>query len=257
MTNDKRSLKGAVHVHTQLSHDGVHTLSELKIFFQDHGFHFVCLTDHFQDVTPAQFETLLEQCAKLSDEEFKFIPGLEYSCDGEIHIMGIGINSMTKDTNPGCVSDYIHAYGGVAVLSHPSKSEECMFRDVWIEKLDGAEIWNRAVDSLYLPQMKSVNRFCSFRKTNPKIYVSFDLGFHRQKGYANMGLKLSGVSCSNDGIVEVLRQGKFVCWSPFLECQPHRRFLRRRNRSLALLEFSLNLLRVLKWHLSPAESRGD
>jgi|GEM_PF-739355 len=257
MVGKKGTFWGAVHVHTQLSYDGVHTLSELKSLFQDHGFHFVCLTDHSQDITQDQFETLQEQCAKLSDEEFVFILGLEYSCDGEIHIMGIGIKSMTKDTAPDSVIDHIHAHGGVAVLSHPTKSEEYVFRDVWIKKLDGAEIWNRAVDSLYLPQMKSINTFCAFRKTNPRIYAFFGLDLHRQKGYANMGLKVSGVDCSNDGIMEALRQGKFVCWSPFVRIHATSSLSATQKQIIGVIRIFLNLLRVLKWHMSPAGSRGN
>ena len=214
MRGDKETLRGAVHVHTELSHDGVHTLSELKSLFQVRGFRFVCLTDHSQDVTPDQFETLRTQCTQLSDEQFVLIPGLEYSCDGEIHIMGIGIKSKTSDTAHALVIDHIHAHGGVAVLSHPSKSEHYEFDKTWIKKLDGAEIWNRAVDSLLVPEPKSVALFGKFRRINPGIYAFFGLDLHRQRTIARIGIEVDGCDCSRDHILEALREGRFVCWSP-------------------------------------------
>jgi hypothetical protein len=249
MTSKRGTFKGAVHVHTQLSHDGVHTLPELKNLFQNRGFHFVCLTDHSQDVSQSQYEALRTQCTLLSDDQFVFIPGLEYSCDGEIHIMGIGITAKTEDTAPALVIDHIHTHGGVAVLSHPSKSEHYLFSDVWIKELDGAEIWNRAVDSLLVPQARTVDLFFKFRNINPKIYAFFGLDLHRQKTLADIGIIAIGGDGNFVQIVEALRQGQFVCWSLFFRMPATSSLTSTNKWIMSIVKSLFNGLRYIKGRL--------
>ncbi len=201
-------------MHTDLSHDGAETLADLRTLFKGHGHSFVCLTDHSQDVSPEQFEELVACCQRLSDESFVFIPGLEYSCDGEIHIMGIGIREKTSETEPGRVVDRIHEHGGVAVLSHPTKSSKYTFEEAWVKKLDGAEIWNRGVDSRIAPESKSIRQFLRFREINPSILAFYGQDLHRRKTYIDLAVQVEATGCRPDLIVEAMRRGEFRCWSP-------------------------------------------
>ncbi len=240
-SDTQSSLLGAVHVHTDLSHDGIHTLGELKQLFQRRGYQFACLNDHSQDVSPEQYSELRRQCQLLSDKDFAFIPGLEYSCDGEIHIMGIGISERSPETNPEAVIDSIHRLGGIAVLSHPSKSSRYVFDDCWVRKLDGAEIWNRAVDSLLVPQTRSIDLFLRFRKINPQLLAFFGLDLHREHTFADIGLSVFASSADQREIVEALRAGSFVCRSRYFSMSPRSSlgFLKRRLIGLTKIVFNL------------------
>jgi hypothetical protein len=239
-------LKGAVHVHTDLSHDGVLSLVELKKLFKSNGFNFVCLTDHSQDVSPEQFKQLIVQCRELADSEFVFIPGLEYSCDGEIHIMGIGIREKAPETEPGRVIDRIHEHGGVAVLSHPTKSSRYLFNDDWVKKLDGAEIWNRSVDSLLVPQAKSIALFARFREINPGIFAMFGLDLHQERTIADIGIVTSGVVCTGDAILSALKEGRYTCSSRFFKLAARGTVGRLKARCFALVKAMFNAVRFVK-----------
>lgn len=246
MNPGQGSYWGAVHVHTRLSHDGVHSIGELKDLFQNRGFHFACLTDHSQDLSPDQFEALRAECARFSDERFILIPGLEYSCDGEIHIMGIGISSMTTETTPEGVIDHIHANNGVAVLSHPSKSRRYEFRDVWIRKLDGAEIWNRSVDSLLVPEPRSIKLFSEFRLINPSIGAFFGLDLHKERTLADIGIVVAARDLTCEQVVEALRQRQFRCWSRFFRMTATSSLSLTQMRIVRMVKYFFNGLRSFR-----------
>ena len=247
MTKDiGRELKGAVHVHTDLSHDGVLTLTELKRLFKGNGFNFVCLTDHSQDVSPEQFTNLVSRCREQADQDFVFIPGLEYSCDGEIHIMGIGIRERAPETDPRRVIDRIHEHGGVAVLSHPTKSSRYVFDDEWIKKLDGAEIWNRSVDSLLVPQAKSIKLFAKFRRVHPGLLAMFGLDLHQERTIAEIGISITVARCGVDELLTALEQGNYRCRSRWFNLDATGSVGPMQARVFAIVKALFNVVRYVK-----------
>lgn len=212
--------RGVIHVHTDLSHDGRLTPLELKQLFMRHNLQFACLTDHSQDVQEDQFALLREQCQKLSESDFVLIPGLEYSCESEVHIMGIGIENMTRATGYVEVIDHIHAHGGMAVLAHPTKANYPLSRD-WLGKLDGVEIWNRAVDSKYLPQTRSIRTFFDLQQAHPHLTPFFGLDLHRERGYQDHAMEIEGSSLDAVAIVQAMKSGHYRCVSRFYQVSAH------------------------------------
>ncbi len=81
------TLKGALHIHSTYS-DGEFTLTELKQIFLAAGCSFLCMTDHAEHFNETKLRAYLDECRSLSDDEFRFVAGLEYECERRMHILG-------------------------------------------------------------------------------------------------------------------------------------------------------------------------
>jgi predicted ATP-grasp superfamily ATP-dependent carboligase len=117
----RKSLKGALHVHTTLSSDGAHSLDQVKDFLKRKEFDFVMITEHSKDVNRHTFSNLVSECKNKSNESFLFIPGVEFDCAGGLHILGIGIDEFFDEKDPTEIIREIHEKGGLAILAHPSE----------------------------------------------------------------------------------------------------------------------------------------
>lgn len=115
-------IKGALHVHSLLSHDGTMTISELAAWYRDRGYQFIALGEHSQDLSVARVEALRKQSAENSDRGFCVIPGIEFSCEDGIHILGMGVTCLITEVDPIVVSKEIHAQEGFVVLTHPQRN---------------------------------------------------------------------------------------------------------------------------------------
>ena len=248
-------LRGVMHVHTDLSHDGLHSPQELQQLFIRHNLQFACLTDHSQDVREEQFENLRKQCRDLSDPDFVLIPGIEYSCDGGVHIMGIGISHITRATAHAEVINHIHTHNGLAVLAHPTKDRYPLSHD-WLGLLDGVEIWNRAVDSKYLPQTVSIRTFFDLKKEHAHLTAFFGLDLHRERSYQDHAMEIEADSCDLDRIVQALKSGRHRCVSRFFQVSAHPEIGPGKLATVAFFRMALNSLRWVKELFQRAQAKA-
>ena len=123
-------LKGAIHVHSTFS-DGEFTLRELRETFLADGNRFVCVTDHAQAFDRPKLEAYVRECASLSDDQFLFIPGLEFECYERMHILGYGVTSLIESQDPQEAIRHIERAGGISVIAHPKDSALA-----WIESFE-------------------------------------------------------------------------------------------------------------------------
>ena len=84
---------GAIHMHSDYSHDGLDSLENLREVCITRGIRWVGLTDHAEDLDEEVFGEYLAHCVSLSDNEFTFIPGLEFRFAGfrGVHLFAVGI----------------------------------------------------------------------------------------------------------------------------------------------------------------------
>ena len=99
-------LKGAIHIHSTYS-DGELTLAELRDVMIASGCGFVCMTDHAEFSDDAKLDAYVRECESLSDDQFRFIPGLEFTCDNRMHVLGLGVTSLADTTDPQAVIRHI------------------------------------------------------------------------------------------------------------------------------------------------------
>lgn len=215
MTKRGRLLAGALHVHTNHSHDGKLTMQQVVEFFQKQNYSFVVVTEHSQDLDEDAIRTLEAEAKNLSTERFVVIPGIEYSCDGWIHILGLGVTSLCDTKAPALVIDHIHARNGIAVLAHPSLRDYPLLRS-WVQKLDGCEIWNCRSDGRYFPRFRSVLKFRELAKWNPQLLAFVGLDFHDRTKFCHVATRVFVDTICRDSILAVLKQGGYVMQGTFL-----------------------------------------
>ena len=144
-------VKGALHIHSVYS-DGEFTLAELRERYLEAGCRFACVTDHadyFDDM--AKLEAYRRECDERSDDRFRFIAGLEYSCVDRMHILGYGVTAPIASTDPTTVIRHIQAQGGLAVIAHP-KDTAFSSIEAFEPPPDGIEVWNTKYDGRYAPR---------------------------------------------------------------------------------------------------------
>jgi predicted metal-dependent phosphoesterase TrpH len=91
--------KGVIHAHSTYS-DGEYTLTELRDVFVASGCTFVCMTDHAEYFDVEKVRSYRAECERLSDDQFVFVPGLEFTCERRMHILGYGVTELVSTTDP-------------------------------------------------------------------------------------------------------------------------------------------------------------
>ncbi len=163
-----KPVRGIIHVHSHFSTDGLCSIAVLADFARDSGFQFVGLTDHAEDLSLEERESLRRECEKHSDESCVLIPGLEFRCGDDIHILGLGITDDMGSTDPVAVAMQIRGLGGLAILAHPGRNGYQCPREL-CSVLDGIEIWNAGYDGRFVPQLANLRLLQEARATNPAI----------------------------------------------------------------------------------------
>jgi len=239
-------IKGALHVHSYLSHDGTLTVPELIEWYSRHGYQFVAIGEHSQDMDETKAQILIAQSAEHSSSRFCVIPGIEYACEGGLHIVGVGVVALIRDIEPVAVVDVIHQCGGFAILAHPK-------RDGWecapqvVRAVDAAEIWNVAYDGKFLPSPQSLMGFPRMREINPRLLAVAGHDFHRKVGFYDVGIVMDVPALSTGAIIGNLQQGRFEIRAPFFCAKPQAQF--------SFLESAR--LRFLSWQLSKVKQARD
>jgi hypothetical protein len=110
--------KGAIHLHSVYS-DGEFTLAELREALVADGLSFACMTDHAEYFDRLMTRDYVAECASLSDDRFRFIPGFEYPCYEGMHVLGLGVTEAAGTRDPQKIIRLIARRGGVSIIAHP------------------------------------------------------------------------------------------------------------------------------------------
>jgi PHP domain len=191
--------KGAIHLHSVYS-DGEFTLAELREALVADGLSFACLTDHAEYFDRLMARDYVAECASLSDDRFRFIPGFEYPCYEGMHVLGLGVTEAAGTRDPQKIIRLIARRGGVSIIAHPK--DECF---EWIETFcelpDGIETWNSKYDGRYAPRVATFQMLERLRRRKPEMraYYGVDLHWRRQhRGLLNL------VRCRSNSCEEIL-----------------------------------------------------
>jgi hypothetical protein len=210
-----KRLKGAIHLHTTLSHDGKLSLEELVEFLESRGHDFICVSEHSYDIDRQAMLNLAEQCGKLSKPDFLIIPGLEFRCHDDIDILGYGVIEPCDSEDPATIIRHIKAHDGVPVLAHPTIHDYPLERE-WISLLDGVELWNNQ-EGKFLPQARTIRKFAELHEWQPRLKAFYGIDLHRPKSYYPISTVIEAKENSRKEILEALRDGNFHLQSPLLK----------------------------------------
>ncbi|HWY57530.1 MAG TPA: PHP domain-containing protein [Terriglobales bacterium] len=200
-------LKGALHIHSTYS-DGEFTLAELRNIFLAEGCSFVCMTDHAEYFDEPKLQAYSAECKSLSDEKLRFIAGLEYRCEKEMHILGYGATVLARSDDPQTIIRHIDAQGAISVIAHPKNK---VFS--WIESFEtlpqGIETWNSKYDGRYAPRPATFALLRRLVQRQPNMQAFYGQDLHWKKQFRGLFIELDGKSAQPDEILSALQQGHY------------------------------------------------
>jgi PHP domain len=201
-------LKGALHIHSNYS-DGEFTLAELRKIFLAKGCSFVCMTDHAEYFDEESIRRYIAECAALSDTRFRLLPGLEFRCERNMHILGYHATKLTQETNPQEVIRHIDAQGALSVIAHP---RDDFFE--WIESFatlpKGIETWNSKYDGRYAPRSGTFALLQRLRQRAPGMHAFYGVDLHWKKQFRGFFVALDCDSAEAGAILAALASGKYT-----------------------------------------------
>jgi hypothetical protein len=200
-------LKGALHVHSTYS-DGEFTLRELRDAFLSDGCSFVCMSDHAEFFDQQSIERYISECESLSDDSFRFVAGLEYRCEREMHILGYRATKLTESSDPQEVIRHIDSQGALSVVAHPKND---FFE--WIESFDtlplGIETWNTKYDGRYAPRPGTFALLLRLKNRAPQMHAFYGQDLHWKKQFRGMFITLECDSLDPAAILSALAAGRY------------------------------------------------
>jgi predicted metal-dependent phosphoesterase TrpH len=244
-------IRGALHVHSSLSHDGTLTIAELAQWYRTRGYQFAALGEHSQDMDELKVRALVEQSSENSTSGFCVLPGIEFACKGGLHIVGIGLTSLFGVAEPAAVIQAIHQHHGYAVLAHPKRNGwKCPLHVV--REIDAAEIWNVGYDGKFLPSPQSVVGFRRLRQVNPRLFAVAGHDFHRESGFYDVALEMDVPCLSAASILQNLRLGQYTIQARLFSCNAQADFSWFQSARLRWLGWQLDKFReardlLLRW----------
>jgi len=202
-------LKGLIHVHSNYSYDGQHSIHEIAQLGRERGYSFIGMTEHSDTLDKEKVALYVEECRKVSSPECLIIPGIEFSCDNNLHLIGLGVRHYTDSKNPLEVSAFIQQEGGVAIIAHPKRYNYHIPSEL-AAALDGIEVWNACYDGRFVPNDRSLNLLKNFRKRKGSLLAFGGQDLHRITNHSHVQV---GVTCEGSGdtaILTALKKGTFI-----------------------------------------------
>jgi hypothetical protein len=199
---------GALHVHSTYS-DGEFTLAELRDAFLAAGCRFVCLADHSQWFDAASLEAYRAECRARSDDEFCFVPGLEYPCVGRMHIVGLGATEIIDSTDPGEVIAGIARLGGISYVAHP-RDDAFPVIEALDPLPDGIEVWNSKYDGRYAPRPGTFALLERLRSRRENLLAFYGQDLHWRRQFRGLTTGVDSSALESGALLAAIRRGAYT-----------------------------------------------
>lgn len=136
---------GIIHNHSACSKEGCYPLNVLRQRWAP-SLAFAAMTEHAERTTAEAYAAYVQECDALSDEHFRFIPGLEVATESGDMLL-LGCRTFICTTDPFQVIK--EAEGNcVILLAHPEQGK--ILSEVLL-RVDGFEGWNGGHMGGYMP----------------------------------------------------------------------------------------------------------
>lgn len=201
--------KGIIHVHSNLSYDGQHSLNEIAAFAKKRGYSFVGMSEHSDTLDAEKVAAYVKECECVSTPECLIIPGIEFTCENNLHLLGFGMKDYTDSKDPVEVAQFIQRNGGVAVVAHPKRYEYQIPPEL-VPFLNGIEVWNAGYDGRFVPNDRTLRLLEQLRRSNGSLCAFGGQDFHQMKDHSHVRVQISSERLHQEGILEKLRKGPFV-----------------------------------------------
>jgi predicted metal-dependent phosphoesterase TrpH len=199
---------GIIHVHSTLSYDGRHSLEELAALGRQRGYGFVGITEHSDTMDVAKMAHLVAECERLSDHNVKLIPGIEFTCENDLHLIGLGVEQYADSKDPVWLAGFIRDHGGVSIIAHPSRYNY-EIPVALTNVIDGIEIWNANYDGRFIPNDRSITLWQERRLQNWNLVATGGQDLHVITGHVHVALTVDCEELTCGAILGAIRKGCF------------------------------------------------
>ena len=200
---------GAIHMHSDYSHDGLDSLETLRDTCIARGIRWVGMTDHAEDIIPEVYDEYKKHCAALSDEAVRFIPGLEFRFAGlrGVHLFALDLAEWMRPATLDEFFDHADKHAGLTVLAHPIL---CRYDipEVVRERIGAIEVWNTGYNTRFLPDPRAIELYHSLHAHRPEIVATVGLDQHDSRNDREVRIMLSRGDA--DDPIAALRAGRFT-----------------------------------------------
>lgn len=173
---------GAVHIHTNYSHDGRDSIADLRAWAAERGIGFLGLTDHAEDFDQSVFQRYVAECREASDSRVTVIPGLEYRFGGfpGLHLLALGLREWMEPATPAEFFRLAADRADFTIAAHPVLYGYVAPAEVWAQ-VDAVEVWNAAYNTRYLPDPKAMRLLRQVRARRPGVVGTAGLDQHDRR----------------------------------------------------------------------------
>jgi len=210
---------GIIHVHSKFSYDGQHTLDEIAFFARKRGYSFVGMSEHSNTFDQRKMVEFVEECRRVSDPSFLMIPGLEFTCDANLHLLALGIERFTDAKNPISIARFVRAQGGVAIVSHPGRYDFKIPSGLETA-IDGIEVWNASCDGRFVPNHRSIALWKALRKRNGSLLAFGAQDLHRITRHRHVKVIVPSDQLTQEKLLRKFREGDFVVSNSYVRLSP-------------------------------------
>jgi len=213
--------KGIIHVHSNFSYDGHHSVDEIAQFARGRGYSFVGMSEHSDTLNAEKVALCVEECQRVSSPDCLIIPGIEFSCENNLHLIGLGVQHYTDSKDPLLISQFIQQEGGVAIIAHPKRYNYCLPLEL-AGTLHGIEIWNAGYDGRFVPNDRSLNLLKDFRKRKGSLLAFAGQDLHRITHHPHVEVVARCEHLEKASILKALKNGSFKISNPYFEIDSRR-----------------------------------
>jgi hypothetical protein len=216
-----KNLKGIVHVHSSYSYDGQHSLEEIARHGAMRGYSFIGMSEHSDTLNEEKMAQHVKDCEEATTSDCLIIPGIEFTCENNLHLVGLGVQHYTDTKDPWKVSEFIRRQNGIAVFAHPRRYNyqiPAKLADV----LHGIEVWNAGYDGRFVPNDRSLGLLKDFRSRNEKLLAFGSEDLHRITNRSHVELVVCCERLEKIEVLRALKEGMFKISNEYFELDAQR-----------------------------------
>jgi predicted metal-dependent phosphoesterase TrpH len=202
-------LKGIIHVHSNYSYDGRNSVQEIVQFAKNQGYSFLGMSEHSDTLNEEKMAQYVQECHLVSDPDCLVIPGIEFSCEGNLHLVGLGVHHYTDHKDPIKIAQFIHKEGGIAIIAHPIRYNYRIPPQL-VHLVDGIEVWNSAYDGRFIPNDRSLELLKEMRRENKSLRAFGAVDLHRITHHIQVTITLPSHELKKDVLLYALKEGNTI-----------------------------------------------
>ncbi len=224
-----KQYRGIIHNHSVYSKEGCYPLNILRQRWASE-FDFAAMTEHAEKTTAEVYASYIQECETLSDEHFRFIPGLEVATESGDMLL-LGCRKYICTTDPFQVLK--EASGCLILLAHPEAKQ---IIPAVLEQVDGFEGWNSRRMGSYMPPL---DWFVNWkRQLLPGKIMTGGNDIHKIDPKRKIATVVQAQSNNQDDILEAIKHGQFTTSNGIFSFTSNGRVLYR-DRKIIVQQLSL------------------